>query len=217
MEAYLWAFVNLEQNDWPQLLSMAEFAYNNAKNASTGFTPFEINCGYHLRVSYKEDLDSCSQSKTVEELSFELQNLIAAYQQNLHHAQELQTQAHDKSAQPQSYAPSDKVWLSSNHLKTKRNRKLEAKFLCLFWVLHPVSKQAYKLELPKKWGIHDIFHISLLKQDTTKKGQVNDMQLEFEAGKNKEYKVDGIWNSVVHTKKSARQLSRLYYLISWKD
>ena len=47
MEAYLRAFVNFEQNDWARLLPMAEFAYNNAKNASTGHTPFELNCGYH--------------------------------------------------------------------------------------------------------------------------------------------------------------------------
>ena len=40
MEAYLRAFVNFEQNDWARLLPMAEFAYNNAKNASTGHTFF---------------------------------------------------------------------------------------------------------------------------------------------------------------------------------
>ena len=40
MEAYLRAFVNFEQNDRARLLPMAEFAYNNAKNASTGHTPF---------------------------------------------------------------------------------------------------------------------------------------------------------------------------------
>ena len=56
MEAYLQAFVNFEHNNWARLLLMAEFAYNNAKNASTGFTPFELNCGYHPSVSYKEDL-----------------------------------------------------------------------------------------------------------------------------------------------------------------
>ena len=50
MEAYLRAFVNWEQNDWARLLPMAEFAYNNAKNARTGHTPFELNCGYHPRV-----------------------------------------------------------------------------------------------------------------------------------------------------------------------
>ena len=89
MEAYLWAFVNFEQNDWAQLLLMAEFAYNNAKNASIGHTPFELNCRYHPWVSYKKDLDLCSNSKTAEELSSKLQNLMAVCQQNLHHAQEL--------------------------------------------------------------------------------------------------------------------------------
>ena len=132
IKAYLWAFVNFEQNDWARLLPMAEFAYNNAKNASTGFTPFELNCGYHPRVSYKEDLDPRSKSKTAEKLSSDLRNLMAACQQNLHHVQKLQKRAHNKSVKPQSYAPGNKVWLSSKHLKTKRNRKLEAKFLGLF-------------------------------------------------------------------------------------
>ena len=36
---------------------MAEFAFNNAKNASTGHTPFELNYGYHPQMSYKEDID----------------------------------------------------------------------------------------------------------------------------------------------------------------
>ena len=194
MEAYLRAFVNFEQNDWARLLPITEFAYNNAKNTGTGYTSFELKCGYHPRVSYKEDLDPCSKSRTAEELSSELRELITVCQQNLHHAQELQKRAHNKDVKPRSYAPGDKVWLSSKHLKTKRNRKLEAKFLGLFRVLHPVGKQVYKLELPKKWRIHDVFHVSLLEQDITKKGQVNDTQLnfKFKTGDDKEYKVDGI-------------------------
>ena len=150
MEAYFWAFVNFEQNDWVWLLLMTEFDYNNAKNASTGYTPFELNCGYHPRVFYKKDLDPHSQSKTAKELSSELRNLIATCQQNLHHAQELQKRAHNKDVKPQSYTPGDKVWVSSKHLKTKRNCKLKAKFLRLFRVLHPVGKQVDKLKLPKK-------------------------------------------------------------------
>ena len=77
MEAYFQAFVNFEQNDWARLFPMAEFAYNNAKNASTNHTLFELNCRYHPRVSYEEDLDPCSKSKIAEELSFELRNLMA--------------------------------------------------------------------------------------------------------------------------------------------
>ena len=47
IKAYLWVFVNFEQNDWAKFLPMAEFAYNNAKIVSTGHTPFKLNCGYH--------------------------------------------------------------------------------------------------------------------------------------------------------------------------
>ena len=72
IKAYLRTFINFEQNDWIRLLLMAEFAYNNAKNASTGHMPFKLNCGYHPRVSYKEDLDPRSKSKTMEELSSKL-------------------------------------------------------------------------------------------------------------------------------------------------
>ena len=44
------------------------------------------------------------------------------------------------------------------------------------------------------------------------------MQLEFEAGDNKEYKIDGIWDSVVYAKESMiGQLQKLYYLVSWKS
>ena len=142
---------------------MAEFAYNHAKNASTRFMLFELNCGYHPRVSYKEDLDPRSKSKTTEELSSELRELMTMCQQNIHNIQELQKQAHNKAVKPRSYAPGNKVWLSSKYLKTKRNRKLEAKFLNLFRVLHLVGNQAYKLKLLKKWRIHDVFYVSLLK------------------------------------------------------
>ena len=34
MKAYFWVFVNFEQNNWARFLPMAEFAHNNAKNAS---------------------------------------------------------------------------------------------------------------------------------------------------------------------------------------
>ena len=70
--------------------------------------------------------------------------------ENLHYAQELQKRAHNKGVKPQNYAPGEKVWLNSKYIKTKRNRKLEAKFLGPFRVLHPIEKQAYKLELAKK-------------------------------------------------------------------
>jgi len=47
IEAYLWAFVEREQNNWVSLLPMAEFAYNNSVTMGNGVSPFYANYGYH--------------------------------------------------------------------------------------------------------------------------------------------------------------------------
>ena len=89
METYLRAFINFKQNNWTKLLLMAEFTYNNAKNASTGHTPFELNCSYYPQILYKEEIDLRSKSKSADKLLAELRELIFVYWENLHHAQEL--------------------------------------------------------------------------------------------------------------------------------
>ena len=60
--------------------------------------------------------------------------------------------------------------------------------------------------------------MSLLEQDTTTKGRVdkNVTELEFNAGNNKEYKMEAIWNSTVYTKESKGHVLEFYYLIAWK-
>ena len=68
---------------------MAEFAYNNAKNASTGHTLFELNCGYHPQMLYEEEVDSHSKSKSTDKLSVELKELMIVCLENLYPAQEL--------------------------------------------------------------------------------------------------------------------------------
>ena len=119
---------------------MTEFANNNAKNASIGHMPFKLNCGYHSRMSYKEDVNLRSQFKSLDKLSAELRELMIVCQENLHHAQKLQKCAHNKGVKPRSFASDKNVWLNSKYIKTKYNRKLEAKFFGSFKVLHPVGK-----------------------------------------------------------------------------
>lgn len=57
IEAYRRVFVNFEQDDWAKFLPIAEFVYNNTKNASNGHMLFELNCGFHLQASYKKDIN----------------------------------------------------------------------------------------------------------------------------------------------------------------
>ena len=82
--------MNCEQNDWTRLLTMANIAYNNSKNANTGHTSSELNCGYHPQMLYKEEVDPRSQSKSTDKLLVELKELIIVCQKNLYHTQELQ-------------------------------------------------------------------------------------------------------------------------------
>ena len=219
MKAYLWAFVNFEQNNWVRLLPIAEFAYNNAKNTSSGHTPFKLNCGYHSQMSYKKDVEPRSKSKSANELSAELRKLMIVCRKNLYHAQEFQKRAHNKGVKPRSYAFDNKVWLNSKYIKTKQNRKLEVKFFEPFRVLHPIGKQAYKLKLPRKWKIHDVFYMSLLEQDTTKEGRVDESDAaKLNAGDDEggEYKLVAICDSAVYARESdSGHLPRLYYLVSW--
>ena len=121
--------MNFEQNDWAKLLLMAKFAYNNAKNLSTGYTPFELNCGYHPCVSFEKDTNPRSQSKLANNLLAKLRNLRTVCQENLYHGQKPQKQAHNKGIKPRSYAPSDKVWLNSKYIKTNATGSLRPIFL----------------------------------------------------------------------------------------
>ena len=92
---------------------MAEFADNNVKNVSISHNSFELNCDHHLRVSYKEDIDSRSKSKSAKELAVELRDLKITCQKNLPHSQGLQKKHQNKTTMPKSHSPGDKVWLNS--------------------------------------------------------------------------------------------------------
>ncbi len=72
------------------------------------------------------------------------------------------------------------------------------------------------------WRIHDVFYISLLEEDITRKEQANKMtsKLEYENdGDSEVYEIEVICNNAVYVKESDRgyHLPGLYYLVSWKS
>ena len=56
--------------------------------------------------------------------------------------------------------------------------------------------------------------MSLLKQDITKKGQINKFLTEFEISNNKKYEVEAISKSAIYAKKADKYLLELYYLVA---
>jgi hypothetical protein len=77
-----------EQNDWADLLSTAEFTYNNTDHSSTKYSPFFANTGYHpLHPSSIIDLTETSAPSVTERLK-QLRTLHNTLKNNIQIAQE---------------------------------------------------------------------------------------------------------------------------------
>ena len=66
--------------------------------------------------------------------------------------------------------------------------------------------------------MHDVFQMSLLEQNTTRKGRMNELfpepEPEFDVDENQEYEVEAIIDSTVYAKEAEEYLQGLYYLVS---
>jgi hypothetical protein len=60
LEQYLRHYCSYQQDNWSDLLPLAEFAYNNTPNASTGVSPFFANKGYHPVLDIHPERDVAS-------------------------------------------------------------------------------------------------------------------------------------------------------------
>ena len=164
----------------------AEFAYNNSKNASTGFTPFELDCGQRPRTPLTMTNEDVSDHMTSENVSDHVtnvaitnvaaandfiahwDNMITMAKDALTEAQDYQTKYANEHRRHQEFKVGDKVLLSSKHIqnptdKRRPAQKLTPRFIGPYNVIGIVSPVAYKLELPNTLKIHPVFHVSLLK------------------------------------------------------
>jgi hypothetical protein len=56
----------------------------------------------------------------------------------------------------------DKVWLEGTNLKSGYNKKITTKCEGPFTIIEVLGPITYRLKLPDKWRIKDVFHASLL-------------------------------------------------------
>src|SRR5258705_2451497 len=94
LEQFLWGYMNYQQDNWVTLLPMAEFAYNNATNATTGVSPFFANKGYHLEITSDPQAEtSLAKAQT---FVADLECIQAELKENITQAQERYRKNADK-------------------------------------------------------------------------------------------------------------------------
>jgi hypothetical protein len=168
LEQYLRIFCDYQQDNWHELLPLAEFTYNNAKHSSTQLSPFFANYGYHPRaiLRVRTPTNDYPQNPTAENLVQRYSTIHQQVKEQLKEAQSQYKEYYDRHVnEAPTFQRGDQVWLSRQNIRTTRpSAKLDFKRLGPYRVLEVVgeSKLAYRLDLPQHMRIHPVFHVSKL-------------------------------------------------------
>ena len=166
LEDMLRHYINPSQNDWDQHLAAIEFAINNSWQESTKETPFFLNYGHHPLTP----IQLSNGSVTVPKANTFVQNMherISQAKLCLQQAQARQKAYADTHRRDVSFTEGDQILLSTKNIKLKKakeaSRKLMPRWIGPFRISKLVGTAAVKLDLPPKWAIHPVFHVSLIK------------------------------------------------------
>jgi len=166
MEQYLRAFCNYEQDNWVELLPLAEFAYNNSFHHSTKMTPFWANYDYNPTMQIKPPKEPSFRSQIQADRWVEgLEETHRLLWENLEEAQARQSKY--ARGKDMIFKAREKVWLSTRHFRTTRpSKKLDYKHTGPCAVSKVITKNAYKLDLRIAIQNHNVFHVLLLDRYT---------------------------------------------------
>jgi hypothetical protein len=218
LETYLRHFSNFQQDDWTDLLPMAEYAYNTAVSEATKVSPFFANYGFNPETQWAEESDPSEMewsNPASEKLLVRFQKIWSYLQDNIVDAQQRMAKYYNQKAQKQPmFKTGDLVMVNMKNMKTKRpSKKLDHKKLGPVKVVEKIGKRAFRVELPPQAKNHPVFHVSELEpyrqSKTDGRHQPPPPVEEIEGESN--YVVESIGKSRLN-----KSRKRVEYLVFWE-
>ncbi|KIK74108.1 hypothetical protein PAXRUDRAFT_73129, partial [Paxillus rubicundulus Ve08.2h10] len=163
LEQYLWIYCNYQQDNWSELLLLAEFAYNNAPSATTGVSPFFANKGYHPNISVHPEHDLTS--ARAREYAVDLDDLHQFLRSEMALVQQrYQGPANTKRIPAPDFKIGDLVFIKAKYFRSTRpSKKLSEKNLGPYPIIVQPGTHSFTLHLPDTMNsVHPVFHVSQL-------------------------------------------------------
>ena len=206
-------YCNYQQNNWFDLLSLMEFAFNNAPSATTGISPFFANKGYHFNLTVHSERNLAS--ARAYDFAVDLQKLQSELRKQIASAQKrYQEPADVRRTPPPEVRVEDEVFVKAKFFRTTRSSsKLSEKALESYKVIAQAKPQFYTLQLLQQFkAVHFVYHISILKphrsSSISERTESSPSPVEIE--EDFKFKISEVVDSKLD--KRCRQCSLLYYV-----
>jgi len=144
LDQFLCLFVNERQNNWYDLLPIAEFQHNNHVHSAMQQPLFLLNTGRISRMGFEPRQDPSS-LETVNEFTKRMESTTKEAKFAIRKVQENMTRYYNRRRSPAPiFQPGDRVYLDMSDIKTTRlSLKLSHRRLGPFEIEHQVGLLAY--------------------------------------------------------------------------
>lgn len=215
VEEYLRHFVSAEQDDWDELLPLAEFALNDSYQESIGTTPFYLTYGQHPN---RPAVRTLTNAPGANDWVSNIDSAIKRAKSKVQAAQQRQKAYANQKRRELELEVGQEVLLSTKNIRLKvpGTQKLLPRFIGPFPITKRVGQVAYELKLPANMRIHNVFHVSLLKpyhSDGTYRPPPPPIHLDDGLY----YEVEAVLQHKDVKRKGVTQMyTTRYYLIKWQ-
>ncbi|GFX04245.1 retrovirus-related Pol polyprotein from transposon 412 [Trichonephila clavipes] len=163
-------YVDVEQKNWDEILPFVTFAYNTAKQETTGFTPFYLLHGHEAETTLDTMLPFCPNDyddNNITKIGARAKESRQLARVHTLRVQDKDRRRYDSKHQMVSYAPGDLVWVYTPVRKVGLSEKLLRRYFGPYQVLRRLSAVTYAVQdfdpASRKRKLREVVHVLRMK------------------------------------------------------